>query len=294
MINESKVEFSSGKGMCGALRFQVSKDSPWVVMAHGFGGTVALGLHAYAEKYCEANYNVLAFDYRSFGMSSGTPRLTVNVKNQLEDWRSAIHYVQQQYPKSKIIIWGTSFGGGHVASMGAENPENLIGIISQVPHVNGFASGLYGNKLTALHCIIAGLRDEFRQLTHRSPLYIPVTGKPGETATLTGHGEYEASEKLCESSGLDIKDNNVAARSVLQVSSYTPEKRAKRIKVPWLVQIATRDLSTPPKVARRAASKCNASKVLEYDSGHFEMYTEPLFSKVVSDQIRFLKENKLT
>ena len=46
---------------------------PVVVMAHGLGGTKDSGLEPFATALAEAGLDVLAFDYRGFGASSGTP-----------------------------------------------------------------------------------------------------------------------------------------------------------------------------------------------------------------------------
>ncbi len=44
---------------------------PCVVMAHGFGATRDAGLTPFAEKFAAAGADVLVFDYRGFGTSTG-------------------------------------------------------------------------------------------------------------------------------------------------------------------------------------------------------------------------------
>ena len=60
---------------------------PCIVMAHGLGGTKDAGLAQYAERFQEAGFAVLVFDYRHFGKSSGMPRQLLSVPKQLEDGR---------------------------------------------------------------------------------------------------------------------------------------------------------------------------------------------------------------
>ncbi len=61
---------------------------PVVVMGHGFGGVRALRLYAYAERFADAGYVVVVFDYRGFGESGGAPRQVLDVRMQLQDWRA--------------------------------------------------------------------------------------------------------------------------------------------------------------------------------------------------------------
>ena len=62
---------------------------PCVIMAHGLGATKALGLEAYAIRYQEAGFAVLAFDFRYLGESGGEPRQLVWIPYQLEDFAAA-------------------------------------------------------------------------------------------------------------------------------------------------------------------------------------------------------------
>ncbi|MGV0801852.1 alpha/beta fold hydrolase, partial [Mycolicibacterium elephantis] len=67
-----------------ARRFGAATDAltgpagrPCVVMAHGFGATQDSGLFAFAEALAGAGAEVVTFDYRNFGESSGQPRQLV-------------------------------------------------------------------------------------------------------------------------------------------------------------------------------------------------------------------------
>lgn len=85
-------------------------------MAHGLGGVRQMRLDTFAERFSAAGYRCLVFDYRHFGASAGEPRQLLSVRRQLEDWRCAIAYARQLdgVDPERIILWGTSFSGGHV------------------------------------------------------------------------------------------------------------------------------------------------------------------------------------
>lgn len=114
---------------------------PLVVMAHGLGGTRHMRLDAYARQFAAAGIAALVFDYRGFGDSEGTVRQIVDVRQQLADWRSALAYARAELPvdTARIAIWGTSFGGGHVLSIAAED-HALAGVVAQCPFVDGPSS----------------------------------------------------------------------------------------------------------------------------------------------------------
>ncbi len=43
---------------------------------------------------CAHGYDVLAFDYRSFGESEGRPRQVIDIRAQLADWEAALEFVR--------------------------------------------------------------------------------------------------------------------------------------------------------------------------------------------------------
>ncbi len=51
-------------------------------------------LDAYAERFAQAGYHVLVFDYRHFGDSEGEPRQILDIKKQHQDWHAAISFAR--------------------------------------------------------------------------------------------------------------------------------------------------------------------------------------------------------
>src|SRR6201999_944378 len=128
------VSFSSGGDRCAAWLYEGGPAS--VVMAHGFAGVRVARLDAFAERFAAAGYSVLVFDYRCFGDSDGSPRQLLSVRMQLDDWRAAIAFARSLDGVEQIALWGTSFSGGHVMAMAAEDP-GVAAAISQNPFVDG-------------------------------------------------------------------------------------------------------------------------------------------------------------
>ena len=69
---------------------------PVVVLGHGLGATREMRLDAFAERFAQAGIAALAFTYRHFGDSGGTPRQLLSIKRQLADWDAALAHVQDQ------------------------------------------------------------------------------------------------------------------------------------------------------------------------------------------------------
>lgn len=268
--------------------------TPVIVMAHGFGAVRALRLPAYAERFAAEGYTVLAFDYRGFGDSDGTPRQVLDVAMQHADWTAALAFARtlDGVDPAKVVAWGTSFAGGHVISLAGQG-EPLAAIIAQVPHVSGPAAVRSTGLKPSLRVTPLGLRDQFRAWTRRPPLYVDSTGAPGTTAVMTSPDAVPGMDKLIAESGLKHGDypTNVAARIVVKIGLYSPKRWAAGVRCPALVQIVDADAITPRRIAEAAAARMANPTVHIYPGGHFDPYVEPLFTDVIGDQITFLQEH---
>ena len=85
-------------------------------------------------------------------------------------------------------------------------------------------------------------------------------------------------------------DERVAARFALKVGLYSPGRKLRNVSVPVLVQVATKDETTPPGAAVTAAKRARRGVLKTYDIGHFEPYVTPAFDSIIGDQIAFLQQ----
>jgi pimeloyl-ACP methyl ester carboxylesterase len=259
-------------------------------MAHGFGCIRDLRLPAYAERFREAGFVVVVFDYRHFGASDGQPRQLLDIGRQLEDWRAALAFtrVLPGVDPDRVIAWGTSFSGGHVLTL-AGTGERLAGVVAQVPHVSGPAAVRATGLRAAIRLTPAILGDLLRAVRRREPRYVPLVGRPGSPAVMTSPDADPAVDRLAADSGLDRSDfrDDVAARILARIGFYSPMRHARRITCPTLVQIATRDAITPAATARRAVERMPHGRYLEYPCEHFDPYVDPQFEQIVADQLEF-------
>jgi dienelactone hydrolase len=286
------VTFDSGGDQCAAWLYTPDSPGPHpiAVLAHGFGGVREARLWAYAERFAEAGIAALVFDYRGFGGSSGEPRQLLSIPRQLDDWRAAIAFARRLdgIDPDRVAAWGTSFSGGHVAVIAAED-SRLAAAISQGPFFDGLAALQAAGPANIVRLTVAGLRDEARRLRRRPPFMLPVVGPPGTPAAMNSPDAQPGYMALFASP--EAWRNEVAARIGLRVGLYRPIRHAARVRCPLLVCVADRDVVTPPGPAVAAAARAPRGELRRYDAGHFDIYVGMTFELVVADQVEFLRRH---
>ncbi|WNZ07357.1 alpha/beta fold hydrolase [Streptomyces sp. 11x1] len=291
------VHFRSGERNCAAWLYLPDgagpeHQVPIVVMGHGFTGVKEQRLDAFAERFVAAGYACLVFDYRHFGGSEGMPRELVNVKRQLQDWRNAVAFARSvpEADADRVILWGTSFAGGHVLVTAADDP-GIAAVISQCPFTDGQAAGKAMPKLTALKLMGKAFQDVIAARLGREPVRIDGMGRPGTVAVMSSPDALPGFEALLAASGLDQANLAVPARVMFEIATYMPGKSAEKIGCPALFAVCDRDSVAPAKTTIRHLSKAPWGTVKRYDVGHFDIYVGEVFERVVSDQVAFLTAN---
>jgi len=143
-MSKKVVEFFSEGVRCEAdlylpQGFDETSAYPAVVLGHGF--TVArTSLVEEGRMFAEAGFVALAIDYRHFGGSEGSPRGRLHPMQEVEDFRAAIDWLETQpgIDPHRIGLWGTSFGGG-VVTFVAANDIRVRACVAQAPILDGDA-----------------------------------------------------------------------------------------------------------------------------------------------------------
>jgi len=190
----------------------------------------------------------------------------------------------------RVALWGTSFSGGHVAVLAAED-HRVAAAISQNPLADGVWALRAAGLRNVLRLTIAGLRDEARRLGGRPPYMLPVVGPPGSLAAMN-QPDAEPGYRAMFPPNVEFR-NEVCARIGLRVGAYRPRRAATRITCPWLVVVGQDDGVTPPEPALKAAGRAPRGEVRRYPAGHFDIYVGELFERVVADQLEFLERHLL-
>ncbi|MBC8092920.1 MAG: alpha/beta fold hydrolase, partial [Pseudonocardia sp.] len=146
MVEETR--FDSHGTRCGAWYLRAGSDAltgergrPCVVMGHGFGATRDAGLLPFAERFAAAGADVLVFDYRGYGTSDGSPRQNVWHVRHREDYHAALAHARglDGVDRDRIVLWGSSYSGGHVVPVAAKDGQ-VAAVISQGAAMDGLAA----------------------------------------------------------------------------------------------------------------------------------------------------------
>ena len=254
-------------------------------MAHGFSATRDDGLPVYAEEFSNAGYVVVLFDYRHFGSSTGEPRQLLDIARQLDDYRAVVSWARELdgVDPDRIVLWGSSFSGGHVIAVAADDPR-IAAVISQAPHIDSIPTLMLVPLKNMVRMAWAGLLDQAGAWGGRPPRLLAAAGEPGTVAAMTAP---EAKPGFDAIVGPDSKwRNEFAARLMLKFGFYRPGRKASRLKMPLLICACDEDATTPVKPAVKAARRAPRAELLHYPYGHFDIYHDP---QVRADQVAFLQ-----
>lgn len=290
--------FDSRGTRCAAWYLRAERDAltgergrPCVVMGHGFGATRDAGLLPFAERFAAAGADVLVFDYRGYGTSAGMPRQNVAHWRHRQDYHAAVAHARglAGVDRERIVLWGSSYSGGHVVPVAAADGQ-VAAVIAQGAAMDGVAAlleiGRYAGIGQLLKLTAHGLRDVVGALLGRPPHLIPVVGPPGSLAAITAEGAETGYRSIM---GPTFR-NEMCARGALVIPLNRPVTAAAKLRCPIFLVVAEDDNICPPAGVRAVAAKAGAgAEVLALPSGHFGIYTGEMFARSAAAQVEFLQ-----
>ncbi|MDX3452135.1 alpha/beta fold hydrolase [Streptomyces sp. ME02-8801-2C] len=283
------ITFTSGDSNCaGWLYLPTGVTSPPVViLGHGLGAIREMRLDAFAERFAQAGIAAVAFTYRHFGDSGGHPRQLLSIKRQLADWDAALDYVKARpdLDRTRVAVWGSSFGGGHAITVASRHPE-LSAAVAQCPFTDGLASAVALGPLASLRMMPLVARDLAAGVRGKAPALVPIAAAPGSPALMNAPDALPGYQAL-QPPGTTFR-NEVAARVIPTIARYRPGRAAKKVAMPILFCVSDTDSVTPPAQTLRYAATAPKGEIKRYDAGHFDFYTGETFETLVRDQIEFL------
>lgn len=258
---------------------------PCVVMAHGFTGTRDDGLPGYAEAFQRAGYAVVLFDYRYFGASTGEPRQLLDIGAQQDDYRAVIDWARhaEGIDPERIVLWGSSFSGGHVLVV-AEGDPRIAAVIAQAPFADSLAVIRTMPITNMARATALGVADRAGALLGRPPIYMAAVGPPGSFAALTDPSAHTGFQTIVGPESL--WRNEFAARLLLNFVGFRPFRQAAKLTMPVLFCVCDEDTTTPPGPAVAAAQAAPHAELRLFPYGHFDIYHD---EEAKADQVDFLQ-----
>lgn len=276
--------------------------APLVLLGPGLAATKEIFLERFAWRFAEAGFAALAFDYRTFGGSSGRPRHWVDPFRHAQDYDSALDYARDVLAgegvvdPSRIALWGSSFSGGTVLEVAARRPE-IAAVIAQAPYLAASELQRPAAREMARYGFWIALDRLRRAFGIDRPVYAPVFGRPGELAfarsrenpSVDGSFHPETAPFWREAAGATRGGwaNAMLVRFLPDFDAFDPLSALARIDRPVLLVAATDDDLTPAAGVREAAKSAGA-QLAELDCGHFALYGGDVLERNARAQIAFL------
>ena len=276
---QQKIIFKSKGLNCSGLFYLPDNYSatddvklPAIAMAHGMGTTKEVGLPQFAERFADAGFAVLIFDFRNLGESEGTPRGQIFAEDQQEDYRNAITWLQlqSQIDPERIGVWGFSFSGGHVLQIAAFD-RRIKCVVAQVPAVSGFLAAQRSNTPSDLYGVGMMLsQDRIRRYETGEVNYLPFVAPPGQPCFFPSSEEAREFFEAAQVASEGRFENRITFESLERLSYFEPAVRIDAISpTPLRMILAKKDFLVPTDIALAAYARAHEPKSLVFlEGGH--------------------------
>ncbi|HHP8025678.1 alpha/beta hydrolase [Acinetobacter baumannii] len=269
---------------------KTNNKSTVIIMAHGFAGLRQFKLIQYAQRFAQAGYAVILFDYRYWGGSTGKPREMISINSQLEDWKTMIQYAStcKFIDNRRIVLWGTSLSGGYALSLASEL-KNIQAIMVQIPYVDGAETAKLYPLQRYPQALKLSSQDYMGSKMGLNPKRLPVVDQYKLCFMPTADSYYGY---LSIVNPDYYWSGEVPARVFFNLMRYRPIQLVRQINIPVLFIAAQHDSLIPIESSREAAT--NIAPFVSYhewDMKHFDIYHGSWFEKAVTTQLEFLHQH---
>ena len=258
---------------------------PTVVMAPGLGAERSFGYPAIAERFADAGYAALLFDYRGFGASDGDGQ-AIHPARQRADYAAAIDRLDEiDAVGRETVLWGASLSAGHVLTLAAER-RDIDAVVAVTPLLDARRIVRERGPQYVARAGARGIRDLLGHRLGRGRS-VPIVGGREELATITEPGSKRGY--------LDLVDresrwrNETPARSLLRLVNYRPGERVGEIRTPTLLLAGTDDAIVPVDDVAAAGSELDRGTVVTMPADHFSPFGAD-FEPAVGHQLSFLRD----
>ncbi|WP_262010525.1 alpha/beta hydrolase [Acinetobacter baumannii] len=269
---------------------KTNNKSAVIIMAHGFAGLRQFKLIQYAQRFAQAGYADILFDYRYWGGSTGKPREMISINSQLEDWKTMIQYAStcKFIDNRRIVLWGTSLSGGYALSLASEL-KNIQAIMVQIPYVDGAETAKLYPLQRYPQALKLSSQDYMGSKMGLNPKRLPVVDQYKLCFMPTADSYYGY---LSIVNPDYYWSGEVPARVFFNLMRYRPIQLVRQINIPVLFIAAQHDSLIPIESSREAAT--NIAPFVSYhewDMKHFDIYHGSWFEKAVTTQLEFLHQH---
>lgn len=264
MSNSKRVEFRAEDGVIlrGDFYQAEGENRPIAVMTAGLALLKEHFIDTIARRYQAAGISALAFDYRNWGSSDGSPRHDTDLLKQGDDYRDAVSAAKELpgVDPDKVIIFGIGHGGAGAIIAAADDPRPAA-VILHVPIVSGrndakaYPEGLLDRAWRD--------REEKTRTGDTEPTYIQAWPETLEQARGESGGPillgmepafhfWQEAKPRSDAAGTPY-DNKITLRSLLYTARTEPKDWLYKITQPTLYVVTPFDPFTGTAEYHRAA-----------------------------------------
>jgi pimeloyl-ACP methyl ester carboxylesterase len=165
----------------------------------------------------------------------------------------------------------------------------IAAAVVQCPFTDGLASLRTINPLVGARIAALALRDLAGARFAKPPVMVPIVGRPGELALMNAPDAYPAFLRLVPQD--TSVPTTVAARITMTLLAYRPGRLAAKVGCPILFCVCGSDSVAPAGATLRMAARAPRGEINVYPYGHFDIYVDDAFARVVDDQLAFLDKH---
>jgi hypothetical protein len=121
--------------LIGGYFFLNKSEFPTILLFHG-NGEIALEYQYLTSLFFECGVNLAVVDFRGYGHSSGEPTYSSLLSDAFPIYQKFKRWIDDEGLKNSLFVQGRSLGSACASEIGAQNPEDLRGVIFE----SGFAS----------------------------------------------------------------------------------------------------------------------------------------------------------
>lgn len=285
------ITFPSENGSCAGWLYvpddlQPGRKAPAIVMANAVSAVKEITLPFYAARFVKAGFVVLAFDYRNFGASEGSPRNHIVPTLQQQDVQNAITWLraQPEVNADNVGGWGISLGAVHMLYLGAFD-RRLKAVTAVATGLNLLGTMMGRENMQGFLGLINRDRDR-RFKTGETATYIPAVSHPGGGGVMAIDEAYDFYTEALNTYA-PTYDNRLTFESVANLIGDQSEKAVDLIAPTALLMIhGERDL-IPPEAVRAVFEQAHEPKKLViYDCLHTDLYVrEPWITQSADEAI---------
>jgi fermentation-respiration switch protein FrsA (DUF1100 family) len=266
------VEFTSEGVTIRGWLYPAAGPGPHRAVAMSAGYAAVRGsLHGWGfpQAFAAAGITTLLFDNPNLGASDGEPRQELDPLRQQRAYRDALTCLaaRDDVDADRLGIWGTSYSGGHVLVVGAQD-RRVKAVVSQAMTISGHGNSLRRNSPAEYAALAQRFaEDRLRRFRGEPPTMVQAFAESSQS--------YRKAMEKSEEDRAGWR-NEVTLRSLELYDEYEPAAFIDRISPrPLLMIVPTGDVLTPAEDALAAYERARQPKKLVVLPGdHYTVYEE--------------------